>query len=98
MLIDPYTGRWETRYSKRGIPHQVWVSQMPWIDPSFLECTVYLYPSEAEAEDGKAIGGSGFLIGIPASEQLGKHSVLCLVTCKHVVNAGNAVARINTID
>jgi len=96
MLIDPYAGSWETRYSSRGFAYQVWQPRMPWIDPEFLECTIYLYPSEADAEDGNRIGGSGFLISIPIKDS--KISVLCAVTNKHVIDSGNMVARINTVD
>ena len=96
MLIDPYAGTWETRYSSRGFPYQVWQRTMPWIDPANLECTVYLYPSERDAEDGSDIGGSGFFVGAPVEGS--KHSLLCIVTNRHVIDRGNMVARINTID
>jgi hypothetical protein len=59
MIVQP---RWETRISSRGIPYQV-QQAMPWIEPEFLECTVYMYPSEKEADDGDRIGGSSFIDG-----------------------------------
>jgi hypothetical protein len=72
---------------------------MPWIEPEYLQATIYLYPSEAEAEDGVALGGSGFLLGIPLStrSQSGVllHNFLpCVVTNKHVASMSKVV-RIN---
>ena len=71
---------------------------MPRIPDKFLDCVVYLYPSEAEAEDGKRIGGSGFLVGIPAGILATGSTVhiLCVVTNKHVVDSGNMTVRLNT--
>ncbi|HVV60315.1 MAG TPA: serine protease [Pseudolabrys sp.] len=70
---------------------------MPWIEPRYLESTVYLYPSEKEADDGDAIGGSGFIVGIPVDEDR-RQSLLFVVTNKHVVDDGNMVVRLNTVD
>jgi hypothetical protein len=91
---------WITRYSARGFPYQVRQSEVPWIDPSFLECAVYLYPSEKEAEDGDRIGGTGFVVGFQLGGEgdLSRPIVLCVVTNKHVVDAGNATVRLNTMD
>jgi len=74
---------------------------MPWIEPEYLNCSVYLYPSEAEAEEGKRIGGSGFLISITLAQdhQHGgwvSQQMVCVVTNKHVADAGNKVVRVNT--
>ena len=91
--------RWVTRYSARGVPYQVGLPDMPWIDPQYLESVVYLYPSEAAAEDGDRIGGSGFLVSrqvIAKDRSMG--DLLCVVTNKHVIDSGNMVVRINTID
>jgi hypothetical protein len=78
---------------------------MPWIDPQYLECAVYLYPSEKEAEDGDRIGGSGFVVGIDCGapavnypHEVFRPKILCVVTNKHVIDSGNMVARINTMD
>ena len=97
MIIDPRSGRWETHYSKRGFPYQIWQRLMPWIEPEVLECAVYLYPSEAAAEDGMRIGGSGFVVGVPIAEG-NSAMLLCVVTNKHVIDSGNMVVRVNTID
>ena len=76
---------------------------MPWIEPEYLNCSVYLYPSEAEAEDGAKIGGSGFLLSIPLLNEMryGRgitHNLGCVVTNKHVIDAGNKTVRLNTKD
>jgi hypothetical protein len=65
-----------------------------------LDCVVYLYPSEAEAEaeDGSRIGGSGFLVGIYLNPPFNTYALRVLVTNKHIVDNGNMVARINTLD
>jgi hypothetical protein len=69
---------------------------LPYINPEILECAVYLYPSEAAAEDGEHMGGTGFLIAFPADPE-GHDSVLAVVTNRHVVDDGNMVVRLNTI-
>lgn len=73
---------------------------MPWIDPSYLECTVYNYPSEKEAEDGDRVGGTGFVVGFYLGERSDRPRpvVLCVVTNKHVIDAGNTTIRLNTLD
>jgi hypothetical protein len=88
---------WVTRYSKRGISHQVLKARMPRIPDKFLDCVVYLYPSEAAAEDGEHLGGSGFVIGIPLDDDH-KDCITAIVTNKHVIERGNMVARLNTVD
>ena len=90
--------RWVTRYSKRGIPHHVLEPDMPRIDVKLLESVVYLYPSEADAEEGVRAGGSGFLIGIPIPTDKPLGNLLCIVTNKHVIDGGSAVVRVNTRD
>jgi hypothetical protein len=92
-------GRWIPRTSSRGFPYQVWQPPVPWIDPNYLESVVYLYPSEADAEDGNRIGGSGFLVVVPViaiDRPIG--GVACVVTNQHVIHSGNMVVRINTVD
>lgn len=71
---------------------------MPWIEPAFLECTVYFYPSEAEADDGDPIGGTGFVVGVEIAVGSSSVVVPVLVTNKHVIELGNTTVRINTID
>jgi hypothetical protein len=68
---------------------------MPRIPDALLDCVLYLYPSEAAAEDGERLGGSGFLFGVPVGEN---RTMLFVVTNKHVVDSGSMVVRINTVD
>lgn len=90
-------GRWEVRKSARGIEYSVWrKATVPSIHKQFLECVVYLYPSRKAADEGKRIGGTGFLIGYP-SEVDGYH--FYAVTNKHVIRDGKSpVIRLNTRD
>src|ERR1700730_13896073 len=86
-----------TRLSRRGVPHQVLERQVPRIPDNLLDCVVYLYPSEAAAEDGERTGGSGFLVGVHIPfEQPPKGFLICVVTNKHVIDGGSMVVRINT--
>ena len=72
---------------------------MPRIPDNLLHCVVYLYPSEAAAEDGERTGGSGFLVGVHIPfEQPPKGFLICVVTNKHVIDGGSMVVRINTHD
>jgi hypothetical protein len=68
---------------------------LPRIPDYLLDSVLYLYPSEAAAEDGVNLGGSGFLYG--ESLGYGKY-LLFVVTNKHVVERGNMIARLNTLD
>ncbi|WP_166302406.1 trypsin-like peptidase domain-containing protein [Bradyrhizobium sp. 2S1] len=84
------------RLSKQGYPYFVEKPEMPRIVDRCLNSVAYLYPSEAEAEDGVKQGGSGFFVGIrlgPANMEL-----LCVVTNRHVVDRGSATVRVNTPD
>jgi hypothetical protein len=63
-MVSTKPGNWVTRYSMRGIPYQVLEPVVPRIPDNILDCVVYLYPSEAAAQDGERFGGSGFLIGV----------------------------------
>lgn len=89
--------RWVTRFSKMGHPYQVLKPSVPRIPDNFLDCVVYLYPSEAAAEDGERMGGSGFLLGIHIPfESPPKAFLICVVTNRHIVDGGSMVVRINT--
>lgn len=80
---------------------------MPRISDDFLDCSVYLYLNEADAELGRQFGASGFLVGMP----LDKNSWLlpgpCLensfhhlyaVANRHSILDGNSVVRLNRDD
>jgi hypothetical protein len=100
-LAAPMTsGHFETRYSKGGHAVQLWVSDMPRLPDSILDCVVYLYPSEAAAEDGELIGGTGFLAGLPLTDELNNiiTHLPCVVTNKHVIKNGSMIVRLNTRD
>jgi hypothetical protein len=55
--------------SSLGDPFRVYreVPEIPRIDDRFLDCSVYLYPTEADAKRGERIGASGFLVAVPGS-------------------------------
>lgn len=61
-----------------------------------LQCVVYLYPSISDAEQGKAIGGTGFLAKKSLGEGLGFQTYI--VTNRHIIESGNVVVRLNTVD
>jgi hypothetical protein len=54
-----------------------------------LNCIVYLYPSRADAEAGKPLGGSGFMIGVQ-SEKYPNRSHMYVVTNRHVLEETGA--------
>ena len=80
-----------------------WVSepveqQMPRIDDQFLDCSIYLYPTVENAKRGDAIGGTGFIVGVPYRRANG-YTHRYAVTCSHVIRRGRApVVRVNTRD
>jgi len=67
---------------------------MPPISKYYLQCSVYFYCSEADAENGERSGGSGFLINVPVEGHEGWGS-LYVVTNRHVLNGGGLVLRLN---
>ena len=79
--------------------HHIVERQVPRIPDNLLDCVIYLYPSEAAAQDGERFGGSGFLVGVHIPfEQPPKGFLICVVTNKHVIDGGSMVVRINTHD
>jgi hypothetical protein len=71
---------------------------LPRIDDDYLDCTIYLYPSERDAEAGTRSGGSGFLVGILTEDLPINVWIIYAVTNKHVVEGGNSVVRLRTKD
>lgn len=82
---------------------------MPRIRPGLLDCVVYLYATEADAQAGTPKGGTGFLVGVshapipggpPGSitVKFGQPGHLYVVTAAHVINQGYTTMRINTKD
>lgn len=97
-----YGGRFETVYTRKGLPFRAWKRQMPTIARDILDCVIYLYPSEAGAVKGVDAGGTGFLVGIPARHDGQQWEHLYAVTNAHVVGAGedegrSPVIRLNTL-
>jgi len=64
------------------------------LDPHYLNCTVYLYPSEKDARDGTRVGGSGFIVGIESRHKPKVYHAI--VTNRHVVDGGNRFVRFNS--
>lgn len=56
-----------TRRTLLGEPFTVYREEplVPRIDNRFLDCSVYLYPTLDDANQGKKAGGSGFLVAVP---------------------------------
>lgn len=54
------------------------------IPKQFLDCSVYLYKTQAQAEAGEQSGGSGFLVGVPLTENP-EETQLYVVTNEHVI-------------
>jgi hypothetical protein len=93
------TFKWRTRVSPQGIPYSFVERRLPRISDYALDSIVYLYPSEAAAEDGEQIGGTGFLIFIPIPYvQPSPAGLHCVVTNAHVIDGGSMVVRLNTTD
>jgi hypothetical protein len=67
---------------------------MPPIPPYYLQCSVYFYASEVDAEAGEHSGGSGFLVNVPVEGHEGWGSSYA-VTNKHVLDNGALVLRLN---
>lgn len=96
-MINPRMGRLVTRYSSRGTPFQVWEKPVPRISDDFIDCCIYLYASQSDAEAGQKTGGSGFLVGVPTTKIKNGHWIYA-VTNRHVIEKGNTVVRFNTVD
>lgn len=92
-----YNGGWETRYTAKGTPYSVWRWPMPRISDNYLDCVFYLYSTKSDADKGKRVGGSGFIVRVDA-KTLGQAHHLYAVTNWHVIRDGAPVIRINTTD
>jgi hypothetical protein len=67
------------------------------IGDEFLECVVYVYPSEQAAMEGKEAGGSGFLVNFPRPMETANR--VFVVTNRHVIEYLEApVVRVNRGD
>ena len=70
---------------------------MPRILDDYLNCSVYLYRSQHEAEEGIDIGGSGFIVSVPAETLPPPEGFVYAVTNKHVVQQGARCMRVNMV-
>jgi hypothetical protein len=89
---------WRSAMSSNGHPYRTWEPPVPYVDPRYRDCAIYLYPSKQAARDGVTAGGSGFLVGVPARTVPGRVH-LYAVTNEHVVHPveghPNPVIRLN---
>lgn len=68
---------------------------MPRVDSDQVKCVVYLYPSKADAAEGKKWGGTGFIVGLLSSGKAFYYAI----TNKHVIKEHRAkFIRINAKD
>jgi hypothetical protein len=67
------------------------------IGDEFLQCVVFIYPSELAAKEGKEAGGSGFLVNFPTPSE--HKDRVFVVTNRHVIEDLEApVVRVNRED
>jgi hypothetical protein len=94
---------WLRQYTKPDAC-PLWVAEgklMPRVSDDFVDCVIYLYPDEPAADAGERAGGSGFLVGINVSRQIGNERVrlnaahLYAVSNDHVVKGGSCTIRLN---
>jgi len=71
---------------------------MPRIRDELLDCAIYLYPSEADADAGARTGGSGFLVGVRTHNLPKDFWFLYAITNRHVIDNGATVIRLSTND
>lgn len=72
--------------------------EMARIPDNYLDCAVYLYPSEKAAREGERAGGSGFMFAI-RSKRLDDLFFPYIVTNSHVIREGNSLTvRINNVN
>lgn len=64
------------------------------IAQTLLDTSIYLYPDQPSAEEGRSTGGSGFVAGLPLEGMDGAHT-LWAVTNRHVVDSGHWTIRLN---
>jgi hypothetical protein len=74
---------------------------VPRIADEILDCTVYLYESKPDADEGERFGGTGFLVAYPFELDIpgfSKRSHVYAVTNHHVIERGYTVLRLNKKD
>ncbi len=70
---------------------------MPRIKDAYLDCVIYLYPTEVDAEDGTRLGGSGFLVSVPTHDLPTNFLFIYAITNKHVAKNARFI-RMNSMD
>jgi hypothetical protein len=83
--------------SSSGHRFAYWMPPVPRIRDAYLDCVIYLYGSEVDAEDGLRTGGSGFLVGVPTGLPTNVW-LLYAVTNRHIIEPNNLVIRLRTKD
>jgi hypothetical protein len=73
-----------------------WDVRLPRILDDTLNCVAYLYRSRHEAEEGINIGGSAFLLSVPAETLPRPAGFVYAVTNAHVIKAKCNFLRLNT--
>jgi hypothetical protein len=69
---------------------------MPRLQDLFLNSSVYLYPTEEQARDGRGSGGTGFITTITGKPPLSQSFHAYIVTAKHVLSdLGEIFIRVN---
>jgi hypothetical protein len=97
-MFSDREGKWVARYTARGYPFTDWEPPMPRIDDQYLDGSIYLYRSRDEAELGENIGGSGFLVEVPAEKIPPPWHFTYAVTNRHVIKKLATCIRMNTKD
>lgn len=68
------------------------------IPKQFLDCSVYLYKTQAHADKGEQSGGSGFLVGVPLTQNP-EETQFYVVTNEHVIREmDRPTIRLNRIE
>jgi hypothetical protein len=88
---------WVTRRSSSGHLYHVLEPPVPRIPDEYLDCVIYLYPSEVDADNGERAGGSGFLVGVPTQGLRQNGWFMYAVSNKHVIQNATTL-RLNTCD
>lgn len=92
------SGSWTILRTMRGYAYPAWEPRVPRILDETLHCVVYLYRSQPEAEEAINIGGSAFLLTVPATRLPKPHSFVYVVTNRHLIEKRCLSVRINTTD
>jgi hypothetical protein len=94
-----YPFRYVQRFSGSGLPVGVWEDCIvPRVPDQFLDCSIFLYPSERTAKKGTEAGGTGFLVKMRSEVHPDELWHYYAVTNKHVIDDGATTIRLNKAD